>query len=133
MQNQAVPQDLVYLHGDVRHVLGNGLDPFNEAGPRGEPRGKGRGRDESTNRLCGLPVAFPWTVSRGHSGNQVEVKLSLPPPDSHLGHSRKAHFCRSLLCFLFRVCQTQHLGLKQTKKLLSSCQDPEWMSPGTPR
>lgn len=46
MQNQAVAQDLVHLHCDVRHILGNGLDPFNEAGPRGEPRGEGRARDE---------------------------------------------------------------------------------------
>lgn len=46
MQNQAVAQDLVHLHCDVGHILGNGLDPFNEAGPRGEPRGEGRAGDE---------------------------------------------------------------------------------------
>lgn len=56
MQNQAVPQDLIHLHSDVGHILGNGLDPFNEAGPRGEPRGEGRARDEPTGSLRGLPV-----------------------------------------------------------------------------
>lgn len=49
MQNQAVAQDLVHLHSDVRHILGNGLDPFNEAGPRGEPRGEGRARDKPSH------------------------------------------------------------------------------------
>lgn len=36
-------QDLVHLHGDVRDVLGDGLDPLHEAGPGGKPRDRSRG------------------------------------------------------------------------------------------
>lgn len=38
VQKQAVAQDLVHLHGNVRDVLGDGLDPLHEAGPGGEPK-----------------------------------------------------------------------------------------------
>ena len=38
VQKQAVAQDLVHLHSNVRDVLGDGLDPLHEAGPGGEPK-----------------------------------------------------------------------------------------------
>lgn len=112
MQNQAVAQDLVHLHSDVRYILGNGLDPLNEASPRGDPRGEGRARGEPMNS----PVAFPWprTISRGHSGNQLGGAELCTSISSHRAHSRKAHFCRSQVWLpCAELCKTLHLGLKK--------------------
>lgn len=38
VQEQAVAQDLVHLHSNVRDVLGDGLDPLHEARPGREPK-----------------------------------------------------------------------------------------------
>lgn len=50
-------QDLVHLHGDVRDVLSDGLDPLHEAGPGGKPRDRSRAESVAFGR--------PWRTSKG--------------------------------------------------------------------
>ena len=45
-----------------------------------------------------LPMDSEQRPQRKPGGREAE--LELPLPDSHLGHSRKAHFWASLLCLL---------------------------------
>lgn len=51
VQEQAVAQDLVHLHRDVRHVLRDGLDPLHEAGPRGKPGERSQGEHAAATGL----------------------------------------------------------------------------------
>lgn len=83
MQNEAVAQDLVHLHSNVRHILGNGLDPLNEASPRGEPRGEGRARGEPMSSGLGQSAEATAEISRGG--------VELASVNAHLAHSRKVH------------------------------------------
>lgn len=96
MQNQAVAQDLVHLHSDVRHILGNGLDPFNEAGPRGEPRGEGRARGEPMNSPC-LPMDSEQRPQQKPDGREAELASARLTPQTQ---QKSTLLCESLLCLL---------------------------------
>lgn len=57
-------QQLVHLDSNVRDVLSDGLDPFHEAGPRGQPK---REKPGLSSRAClgGLPSGASASQQRG--------------------------------------------------------------------
>lgn len=145
-------QDLVHLHGDVRDVLGDGLDPLHEAGPRGKPRDRSRGGVgglwEALVHGQGQPPGSapgtrrpPQDEPKRRAGQRwawTRRRVHAPP---RLGDSRTIHGTRA-------AAQARHVARSCPRvcaprasrgndcgysKQRGSCQSPEGTWPGTPR
>lgn len=117
-------QQLVHLDSNVRDVLSDGLDPFHEAGPRGQPK---REKPGLSSRAClgGLPAGpqpasnaggcwapsthrLPPYNERKCSGSDGWGHQPVPPSPgwrgslntqcTHLTPCGKAHICMCQAC-----------------------------------
>lgn len=77
-------QDLVHLHGDVRDVLGDGLDPLHEAGPGGRPK-CGKPGLSGAARPGGLP-SRAVASKQGQRGHRAPAPTGPHPATNGAAH-----------------------------------------------